>query len=157
MHELQTESTTTAESWLRAPLALSPNVERLTGADFQPMLYLTAERRYIRLSRGAAKLLDALDGATTTAQILTEVKGGGDPELEARRRAAVLRTIDGLRRAGAFTLDAGRDIVPAPARWRKWIAANPRLKITRRIDPIVTWPARLAVSPPMNSCVSDGP
>ncbi|MBV8734869.1 MAG: M50 family metallopeptidase [Solirubrobacterales bacterium] len=117
----------------------------MTGADFQPMLYLTAERRYIWLSHGAANLLDALDGATTTAQILTEVNGGGDPELEARRREAVLRTIDGLRRAGAFTLDAGRDTVPAPARWRRWFAANPRLKITRGIEPLVTSPARLAV------------
>jgi len=145
MDELQIESTATAESWLRAPLALSVNVERLIGADFQPMLYLTAERRYIRLSRGAANLLDALDGTTTTAQILTEVNGRGDPELEARRREAVLRAIDGLRRAGAFTLDAGCDTVPERAWWCKWIAANPKLKITRGIDPLVTWPARMAV------------
>jgi putative peptide zinc metalloprotease protein len=141
----QIEFTTTPESWLRAPLALSPNVERLTGADFHPMLYLTAERRYIRLSRGAAALLDALDGATTTAQILTEVNGGGDPELGARRREAVLRTIDGLRRAGAFTVDAGRDTVREGAWWRRWIAANPKLKVTRGIDPLVTAPARMAV------------
>jgi putative peptide zinc metalloprotease protein len=145
MDELQIESTNTAESWLRAPLALSPNVERLTGADFQPMLYLTAERRYIRLSRGAANLLDALDGATTTAQILTEVNDGGDPKLGERRREAVLGTIDRLRHAGAFTLDAGGEAVPERAGWRKWIAANPKLKITRGIDPLVTWPALIAV------------
>jgi putative peptide zinc metalloprotease protein len=145
MQELQIESASTTEGWLGAPLVLSPAVERLTGADFQPMLYLTAERRYIRLSRGAASLLDALDGATTTSQILAEVSGGDDREVAARRREAVLGTIDGLRRAGAFTVDAGDDRVPEPARWRRWIATNPRLKVTRGIDPLVTGPARVAV------------
>ena len=145
MQELQIESASTTEGWLGAPLVLSPTVERLTGADFQPMLYLTGERRYIRLSRGAASLVDALDGATTTSQILAEVSGGGDPELAARRCEAVLRTIDGLRRAGAFTVDPGRDSVPEPARWRRRIATNPKLKVTRGIDPLVTGPARVAM------------
>lgn len=144
MHEPQTEFTSPTESWLGAPLALSPNAERLTGADFQPMLYLAVERQYIRLSRGAASLLDALDGTTTTAQILGRVNGGGDPEVEVRRRDAVLRTIDGLRRVGAFTLDNGGDAAPEPPSRRRWIAVNPRLKITRGINPIVAGPARLA-------------
>ena len=97
MQDQLTEPTGMDESWLSLPLTLSPEAERLTGADYEPMLYVAAEQRYIRLSHGAARLLDALDGGTTAAQILSRVTGGGDPVVEVRRRQTVLHTIDGLR------------------------------------------------------------
>jgi len=148
MQAQQTELTGESETWLELPLVLSPEVERLTGADFQPMLYLQAERRYIRLSRGAAGLLDALDGATTAEQILARVTGAGDSGLEARRRQTVLQTIDGLRRAGTFTLDRGRDTRADLPRWRRRLARSPKLRVTRGIDPVVAKPAALAVRHP---------
>ena len=90
-------------SWLSLPLALGPWSERLTGANHQPMLYVATDDRYIRLSDGAAHLLDALDGETTAAEILERV-----PE---PRRMNVLKVIDGLRTAGAFTVSRGHDPV----------------------------------------------
>ena len=101
MQDQQTEPTELGEAWLRLPLALSPQAERLTGANHEPMLYLEADRRYIRLSQGAARLLDALDGQTTAAEILARVGGDPDPIRAERRRQAVLATIDSLRMAGA--------------------------------------------------------
>jgi putative peptide zinc metalloprotease protein len=136
------------ESWLSLPLTLSPDAERLTGADYEPMLYVAAEQRYIRLSHGAARLLDALDGGTTAAQILARVNGGGDPVVEMRRRQSVLHTIDRLRRAGAFTLDRGRDTYVHPPRWRGWLARTPKVRITRGIDALVASPAYLTVRHP---------
>jgi putative peptide zinc metalloprotease protein len=135
---LQDDLTGPGDAWLSVPLVLSPGAERLTGADHQPMLYLASQRSYIRLSRGAAGLLDALDGETSAAQILAGV--GGDEALRSRR--LVLDVIDLLRRAGAFTLDAGAG-ADLPPRWRRRLAAAPRLRLTRGIDPLVAGPARL--------------
>jgi putative peptide zinc metalloprotease protein len=140
----QTEPTEPDTSWLGRPLALSPDVERLTGANFQPMLYLESGQRYIRLSRGAAGLLDALDGITTAEQILARVKSCGDPLVEARRRQVVLQAIDGLRRAGAFTLDRGDEAKDQQPRWRRWAAGPPRLRVTRGIDGLIARPAGVA-------------
>jgi putative peptide zinc metalloprotease protein len=148
MQDQQTEPKLTGESWLSLPLALSPQAERLVGADYEPMLYVAPEQRYIRLSQGAARLLDALDGGTSAAQILARVDGAGDPVLEERRRRTVLQTIDGLRRAGAFTLDRGRDPGTDSTRWRRWLADTPRLRITRGIDSLVARPTDLALRHP---------
>ncbi len=148
MQDQLTEPTVMDESWLTLPLTLSPEAERLTGADYEPMLYVAAEQRYIRLSHGAARLLDALDGGTTAAQILSRVTGGGDPVVEVRRRQTVLHTIDSLRRAGAFTLDRGRDTYAHPPRWRRWLARTPKVRITRGIDALVARPADLTVRHP---------
>jgi putative peptide zinc metalloprotease protein len=148
MQDQLTQPTGRDESWLSLPLTLSPEAERLTGADYEPMLYVAAEQRYIRLSHGAARLLDALDGGTTTAQILARVNGGGDPVVEVRRRQTVLHTIDGLRRAGAFTLDRGGDTYAHPSRWRRWLARTPTVRITRGVDALVARPADLTVRHP---------
>ena len=90
MADQHTDAASSDTAWLGHPLALSPRAERLIGADFQPMLYLESGRRYIRLSRGAAGLLDSLDGVTSTEQILSRVSPGDDPAVQARRRRAVL-------------------------------------------------------------------
>jgi putative peptide zinc metalloprotease protein len=148
MQDQLTEPTGTDESWLSLPLTLSPEAERLTGADYEPMLYVATEHRYIRLSHGAARLLDALDGGTTAAQILARVNGGGDPVVEVRRRQTVFHTIDGLRRAGAFTLDRGRDTYAHPPWWHRWLARTPKVRVTRGIDALVARPAALAVRHP---------
>ena len=148
MQDQLTEPRGMDETWLSLPLTLSPEAERLTGADYEPMLYVAAEQRYIRLSHGAARLLDALDGGTTAAQILARVNGGGDPVVEVRRRQTVIRTLDGLRRAGAFTLDRGCDTRAQPPRWRRWLARTPKVRITRGIDALVARPADLTVRHP---------
>ncbi len=49
------------------------------------MLYVKATGRYIRLSPAAAGLLDALDGETTTAQMLARVGGDADPDVAGGR------------------------------------------------------------------------
>lgn len=138
----------TSERWTTLPLALSPLAERLTGADHHPMLYLASEDRYLRLSPGAARLLDALDGDTTTAQILERVGDAGDPALAERRRRVVLETLDGLRSAGAFTLSRGPAADSRNLRVRAWLARSPRLRIKRGMDPVVAGPADLAARHP---------
>ena len=146
--EHSTAVATPAATWTSLPLALSPQAERLTGADRQPMLYVAAEDRYILLSAGAARLLDALDGATTTAQILERVGDAGDPARTQERRQTVLQTLDGLRRAGAFTLSRGGGSGPAPGRWRRWAARTPRVRVQRGIEPLVAPPVDLALRHP---------
>ncbi len=126
-------------SWLSLPLALGPWSERLTGANHQPMLYVATDDRYIRLSDGAAHLLDALDGETTAAEILERV-----PE---PRRMNVLKVIDGLRTAGAFTVSRGHDPVAGRVRPRRFPSA-PRLRLSRNIDAAVARPAALATRHP---------
>ncbi len=142
--------TEAGEGWMSLPLALGPWAERLTGAEQQPMLYLGTDDRYIRLSRGAARLLDALDGDTTTAQILAGVGDAGDPVAAERKRQTVLTAIESLRVAGAFTLSRGngngdRDGRPGP---RSWLARSPRLRFRRGIDAVVARPADLAARHP---------
>ena len=135
------------DSWLTLPLALSPSAERLTGADRQPMVYLGGDDRYLRLSPGAASLLDALDGQTSAAQILQRIGDGGDPLRAEHRRRTVLETIDALRRAGAFTLSRGGG--PATGGWwRRWLLRTPRLRVRGGIDAVVAGPVALAVGHP---------
>src|ERR1700685_1928844 len=42
--------------WLDPPLRLRPGVERLAGANDQPMLFLPDQGRYLRLSASGAKV-----------------------------------------------------------------------------------------------------
>ncbi len=128
-----------APTWLSLPLALGPWSERLTGANHQPMLYVATDDRYIRLSDGVARLLDALDGETTAAEIVERV-----PE---PRRMSVLKVIDGLRTAGAFTLSRGHDPVAGRVRPRR-LPRAPRLRLSRNIDAAVARPAAFAMRYP---------
>lgn len=132
-----------SDAWLTLPLALSPLAERLTGADRQPMVYLGGDDRYLRLSPGAASLLDALDGQTTAAQILQRIDAGGDPLRAERRRRSVLETIDALRTAGAFTLSRGGGAARG-GRWRRWLIRTPRLCVRGGIDTAVAGPVAVA-------------
>ena len=151
MPQQQIDDREVNEPWLALPLALSPEAERLTGADFAPMLYVAAEQRYIKLSPGAARLVDALDGGTTAAEILAGVSGDGDPGLAARRRDAVLRTLDSLRRAGAFTLARGTGATAAVPGWRRRLAQPPRVRFTSGIGALVARPAALVARHPRAS------
>jgi putative peptide zinc metalloprotease protein len=133
------------EPWMTLPLALSPRAERLTGADSAPMLYLAGEDRYLRLSAGAAGLVDALDGTLTAADILDALTAG-DPALADRRRGAALAALQGLRACGALS-------VPPPeteptARPRRRLPRHPRVRIPGGIDATVAAPAALAVRHP---------
>ena len=44
MQDQLTEPRGMDETWLSLPLTLSPEAEKLTGADYEPMLYVAAVR-----------------------------------------------------------------------------------------------------------------
>jgi putative peptide zinc metalloprotease protein len=132
------------QEWLKLPLMLGGTAERLTGAAQEPMLYLAQDRLYVRLSAGAAALLDSLDGRTSTAQILDGLGEDADPATDIRR-SRVLGVISGLRDLGAFSSEIGGNV---PVRSRAWIRRFPRLRFTRGIEPLVAGPADAAVRHP---------
>jgi putative peptide zinc metalloprotease protein len=135
-------------SWLTLPLALSPDAERLTGADGQSMVYVAASRRYIWLSAGAARLLDALDGETTAEAILAHLARRGDQAAGNHRRSQALEVIDRLRRAGVFTIASDATRRERPGRFRTWRPRSPRLRLTRHLEAVVARPTALLLRAP---------
>ncbi|GHD35288.1 hypothetical protein GCM10007147_41630 [Nocardiopsis kunsanensis] len=98
------------------PMRLAPTVERLIGANDNPMLYDRAERRYVRITPMGARILDAMDrlddhtGPAPTGEELVRRMSGGDPERARRAHGALTAFLGDLWEKGLL------EGAPAPAR-----------------------------------------